>query len=51
LIATTISEQTNVSFSDETAAGLEIARQNESAPPSAERQATAASGMRTISPR
>jgi hypothetical protein len=51
LIATTISEQMKVSLSDETAAGLEIARQNESAPPSVDRQATAASGTKTISPR
>jgi hypothetical protein len=50
-MATTMSEQTNVNFSDETAAGLEIARQKPSAPPSVERQATAASGTRTISPR
>jgi len=51
LMATTISEQTKVSLSDDTAAGLEMARQKPSAPPSVERQATAASGTRTISPR
>jgi hypothetical protein len=50
-MATTMSEQANVSLSDETAAGLEIARQKPPAPPSVERQATAASGTRTISPR
>jgi hypothetical protein len=50
-MATTTSEHTNVSFSDETAAGLEIARQKPPAPPSVERHATAASGIRTIRPR
>src|ERR671934_811245 len=44
LTATTRSEITNVSSSDGTAPGLEIARQNPSAPDSVDFQMTAASG-------
>jgi hypothetical protein len=51
LIATTASDARNVSFRDATAEGLVTARQKPPAPPSVERQATAAIGMRTISPR
>src|SRR5947209_18333226 len=48
LIATTISESTTVSSSADFAAGLDTARQNPSRPPSSEREATAASGSRTM---
>jgi hypothetical protein len=51
LIATTASDARNVSFRDATAEGLVTARQKPSAPPSVERHATAASGIRTMSPR
>jgi hypothetical protein len=51
LIATTASDARNVSFREATAEGLVTARQKPPAPPSVERQATAAIGMRTISPR
>jgi hypothetical protein len=51
LIATTAADARNVSLRDATADGLVTARQKPPAPPSVERQATAASGMRTMSPR
>jgi hypothetical protein len=51
LIATTATDARKVSFRDAMAEGLVTARQKPSAPPSVERQTTAASGMRTMSPR
>ena len=45
---TTTADASNVSLRDETAAGLEIARQKLSHPPSVERHTTAARGTSTI---
>jgi hypothetical protein len=51
LIATTTSDAKRLSFREATEDGLEIARQNPSAPLSVDFQTIAASGRRTMKPR